>query len=762
MKKRKISVFKFLSTLTIFCTIFFCVIACDKGPVVEDYLINEKGNLVAVYDDGSTVELGDLEDTIANGVVEVEVDKDGYYIINGIKTDIKTKLPTDYSIDSNGNLIITYDDGTTENLGSFNEDAVESIDTITISEDGYYVINGIKTDIVAVSVYKVDFNTGFSTKVPSQNIKDGYKVERPEIERKGYTLNGWFCNGEEWLFNSHVVKNDMILDVEWTANQYTVSFSTGISEVLEDIVVTYDSTYELPVLSQTGYKFLGWEYNGSLVTSEKWNIADNCTLVAKWDANEYVITLDANGGSVAQETVTVEYDKDFVLPVPKNEFGVFLGWFYGDVKITDEKGKSLEKWTYTNDIEVSTSWIIDVKTADDLKLIETYPNGCFELKNDIDISLIEWEPLCSKEKPFVGSIDGGNHNINGLKITQLYSNSAYYGFIGYSAGGIISNINFNNVNISLPIVQNTVYCGSVIGYNTGTILKNIKVSGSLKLENHSSTFESHFGGLVGFSSIDKISECSNSANITSKTHAGGIVGILDVEMKENNFIFNKNYGNISNAIYSGGIIAESKSICITTNLHNFGDIIGIEYSGGIVGITAGFLIEKCSNEGNISTTSSQTNVAYLGCGGIVGSATIVSYLNSIKNSYNQGNIVGNNDVGGIVGSSFYVYVMNTYNSGNITAGRIAAGIAGGNTQYQIYQSANYGTIDGLMSATYVYTIGQTTARIIDCFYNCPTSGISQVQGTKTTDKFSKEFYTGSMFWSEDVWNFYDDSLPTLK
>ena len=29
---------------------------------------------------------------------------------------------------------------------------------------------------------------------------EGNKVIRPEIERIGYTLDGWFCNGEEWRF----------------------------------------------------------------------------------------------------------------------------------------------------------------------------------------------------------------------------------------------------------------------------------------------------------------------------------------------------------------------------------------------------------------------------------------------------------------------------------------------------------------------------------------------------------------------------------
>ena len=96
-----------LFLITIFIMIFsFGLVACDNQPAVSEYYLDSNGNLVAEFEDGSTKDLGTLGDTIANG-----------------------------------------------------------IDTISISDDGFYVLNGIKTDIVAVEVYDVTFNTGFSTNV---------------------------------------------------------------------------------------------------------------------------------------------------------------------------------------------------------------------------------------------------------------------------------------------------------------------------------------------------------------------------------------------------------------------------------------------------------------------------------------------------------------------------------------------------------------------------------------------------------------------
>ena len=55
--------------------------------------------------------------------------------------------PTSYYINGEGNLIVVLDDGNENNLGSWGEDIISSFKNITISDDGYYVIDGIKTKI---------------------------------------------------------------------------------------------------------------------------------------------------------------------------------------------------------------------------------------------------------------------------------------------------------------------------------------------------------------------------------------------------------------------------------------------------------------------------------------------------------------------------------------------------------------------------------------------------------------------------------------
>ena len=55
--------------------------------------------------------------------------------------------PTSYYINGEGNLIAVLDNGKEDDLGKWGESVISSFKKVTISEDGYYVIDGIKTRI---------------------------------------------------------------------------------------------------------------------------------------------------------------------------------------------------------------------------------------------------------------------------------------------------------------------------------------------------------------------------------------------------------------------------------------------------------------------------------------------------------------------------------------------------------------------------------------------------------------------------------------
>lgn len=751
--------------------LIFALTACQEIPSIQTYYIDWNGDLIAEYDNGSIKNLGSLYDSIANGVNQIEINEDGFYIINGIVTMIKARLAKNYSIDDDGNLIVTYSDNTYENLGKFGEDAINTIESVSISSDGYYVLNGIKTNIKADETYNVQFMTEFSS-VPSQTIRKGYKVSRPTIEREGYTLTGWLCNGEEWRFNSDVVSNDMILVAQWKANEYQVSFETGIDETCAAITVTFDDNYTLPALNRVGYSFDGWTYQDNLIIAEKWSISEDCILQAKWTPNQYTITLNANGGTVPETSYLVCYDENYDLPVASNTYGDFLGWFFDGVPITDKNGHSLTAWNYLTDIEVDTPWIIKLSNVEDLQYLYQFRDAQFEMQNAISISGNEWVPVGNDDQPFTGKFDGKGYQISGLTITELHENQKYCGLFGRVKSASISNLSMTGVNINLPVISNSVHVGSVVAYSENSTYENISVEGIISIKNHSSKFESCAGGLIGYSNNEIINNCSNSIYVTAKTIAGGVIGFAEYDYTTDLCLINcKNNGTII-ANVASGIVGESWLCMTITKSGNCGNIVGEHYAGGMIGQGTVAVINECFNRGAIKTTSTVANKTFEGAGGMIGAlSTIVvnqqgAEASSISNSYNTGDISGYN-ASGIIGNSAdgNIIVQDCYNSGAITGTRFAAGMIGwGYLGATIRECLNVGTINGDLGV-YMFTVDSISNQnliITDCYYNCSTSGLDGIQGERTDDYYTEFFFTTKMFWDSSVWEFHSNSLPTLK
>ena len=545
---------------------------------------------------------------------------------------------TEYTIDENNNIVVVYDNGSTEIIGNLTDkDVGDHVTSVTVSEDGCYVINGVKTSIKATEVYTVKFFTGYSATIKDQKVFGGHKVEKPQLDRTGYNLNGWFCNDEEWRFNSDIVLNDMILTAQWTAKQYTVSFVNEKGANPDDINVTYDSQVTLPIVSSVeGYTFGGW-FNGTTKVSDgAWTIADNVTLTAKWTANTYAVTLDANGGSVSPSTKQVTYGQNYTLPVPTNSFGAFKGWYYGDVKLTNESGTSLAPWTYTQNITVTTSWIEEIYSLSQFKSIASGLNGHYKLMVDIDLSGEEWIPFGNATNPFTGKLDGNNHTITGLSIT---TQRAYEGLFGYNQG-TIDNVKLTSVNLNVTAVNQNSSVGGLAGYNKGTI-SNSEVSGTITTNPHSSSYESFTGGITGFNhSNGTITSTTNNASVDGINYVGGIVASNEGSL--NGLV---NNGSVNSTTYGAGIVALSNAGL--TNCTNNGNITSSSYTAGIVASLpnpSAVVISQCKNTGTISTQSH--------AGGIVGSKTGSSNYLTINKCANYGSVsssVSSYYLGGIIG-----------------------------------------------------------------------------------------------------------------
>ena len=160
--------------------------------------------------------------------------------------------------------------------------------------------------------------------------------------------------------------------------------------------------------------------------------------------------------------------------------------------------------------------MINIGTASDLKKLYTSPANyqykTVVLTDDIDLDDLydyetqsNWKPL-NGEKLYGLTINGNGHTIKNMKIrdTDSESRSASFrfgyglGFIGYNnkdnSGITISNIKFDNANITATNNGVPTYGGVVIGVSGNTTsLDNITVTNSIVNGNE----KSEAGGLVG-------------------------------------------------------------------------------------------------------------------------------------------------------------------------------------------------------------------------------------------------------------------------
>ncbi len=129
-----------------------------------------------------------------------------------------------------------------------------------------------------------------------------------------------------------------------------------IWEIDEGEVIT------LPSTSRSGYTFLGW-YNGNTKIDETViSPIVNMVITAKWEANKYLISLDANDGTVSAPTQTLTYGKTYTLPVPTREGYRFNGWYYENA-VTNENGSSLSSWKMAQTVTLTAKWSKDWSIA---------------------------------------------------------------------------------------------------------------------------------------------------------------------------------------------------------------------------------------------------------------------------------------------------------------------------------------------------------------------------------------------------------------
>ena len=144
--------------------------------------------------------------------------------------------------------------------------------------------------------------------------------------RKGYTQVGWSTvdGGEKvYGFEDVYTQNEALtLYPVWNANQYTITFDTNGGSDIAPITQDYGAEITAPDNpTRKGYTFKGWDKEIPETMP-----AENMTVKAQWEINQYTITFDTNGGSEIAP-ITQDYGTEITAPDnPTRKGYTFKGW----------------------------------------------------------------------------------------------------------------------------------------------------------------------------------------------------------------------------------------------------------------------------------------------------------------------------------------------------------------------------------------------------------------------------------------------------
>ena len=158
-----------------------------------------------------------------------------------------------------------------------------------------------------------------------QVLPSGTLATRPDAPAAtpGYTFGGWNkADGTAWDYASDKVTDNITLYAKWAANTHMITFDTAGGSEIAPITQDYGTVITAPEApTREGYTFIGWDKE--IPTTMP---AENMTVTAQWEINQYTITFDTNGGSEIAP-ITQDYGTAITAPAdPTREGYTFIGW----------------------------------------------------------------------------------------------------------------------------------------------------------------------------------------------------------------------------------------------------------------------------------------------------------------------------------------------------------------------------------------------------------------------------------------------------
>ena len=169
-----------------------------------------------------------------------------------------------------------------------------------------------------INTHTITFaNTG-DTVIPAITGEYGSSVTAPaDPVWEGHEFIGW-----DRAIPQTMPDEDLTVTALWNVNQYTITFADTGDSVIDPVTQPYGSAVTAPSDPvKEGYTFAGW--SREIPTTMP---AENLTITAQWNINQYTITFADTGDSVI-DPITLDYGSAVTAPAdPVKEGHTFAGW----------------------------------------------------------------------------------------------------------------------------------------------------------------------------------------------------------------------------------------------------------------------------------------------------------------------------------------------------------------------------------------------------------------------------------------------------
>ena len=208
---------------------------------------------------------------------------------------------------------------------------------------------GACDSVISVTLY---FDSNDGTEVEPITTNGNSIITIPKNPTKeGYAFGGWFWDDGTFLQQLTVnslldspIQSDMTVYAKWIPegeepiieDTYTITFNTNGGSDIAALIIEEGVTIVIPTNPiKAGNTFDGWYSNIGTTTAYTFSTmpAEDITLYAKWNINQYTMSFNSNEGTAVNEIIQ-NYNTEVTAPTAPSRIGyTFSGW-YSNVGLT--------------------------------------------------------------------------------------------------------------------------------------------------------------------------------------------------------------------------------------------------------------------------------------------------------------------------------------------------------------------------------------------------------------------------------------------